>query len=80
MKVLHRDFFSFSVCIKAFSHCRPVLCVDGTFFTGKYKGHILTAIGMDSNNQIFPLAFAFLKSENTESWSWFFRHIKIAIV
>jgi hypothetical protein len=57
-----------------------VLFVDGTFFTSKYKGQILTAIGMDGNNQIVPLAFAFVESENTERWSWFFRHIKIAIV
>ena len=45
LKVLHRVFFSFGVCIEAFTHCRPVICVDGTFLTGKYKGQILTAIG-----------------------------------
>jgi hypothetical protein len=38
------------------------------------------AIGMDDDNQIVPLAFAFVESENTESWLWFFRHIKITIV
>ena len=80
VRVLHRVFFSFSVCIEAFSHCRPVLCVDGTFLTGKYKGQILTAIGQDGNNQLVPLAFAFVESENTESWLWFFRQLKIAIV
>jgi hypothetical protein len=52
VKVLHRVFFSFSICIKAFSHCRLVLCVDGTFLIGKYKGQILTDIGMDDNNQL----------------------------
>jgi hypothetical protein len=56
-----------------------VLSIDGTFLTGKYKGLILTAIGQDGNNQIVPLAFAFVESENTESWLWFFRQIKIAI-
>jgi hypothetical protein len=75
-KVLHRVFLSFSICIEACSHCRLVLCVDGTFLTSKYKGQILTAIGMDGNNQIVPLAFAFVESENTERWSWFFGHIK----
>ena len=57
-----------------------MLCVDGTFLTGQYKGQILTAIGMDGNNQIVPLAFAFVESENTESWLWFFRQLKISIV
>ena len=80
VRVLHRLFFSFGVCVEAFRYCRPVLCVDGTFLTGKYKGQILTAIGQDGNNQIVPLAFAFVESENTESWSWFFRQLKIGIV
>jgi hypothetical protein len=34
---------------------------------------------MDGNNQIVPLTFVFVESENTESCSWFFRRIKIAI-
>ena len=56
VRVLHRVFFSFNICIEAFRHCRPVLCVDGTFLTGKYKGQILTAIGQDGNNQLVTLA------------------------
>lgn len=80
VKVLHRLFFSFGVCIEAFSHCRPLLCVDGTFLTGKYKGQILTAIGTDGNNQILPLAFAFVEGETTESWLWFLRQLKVAVV
>jgi hypothetical protein len=35
---------------------------------------------MDDNYQIVTLAFAFVESENTESWLWFFRQQKIAIV
>ena len=80
MRVLHRVFFSFAVCIEAFRHCRPVICVDGTFLTGKYRGQILTAIGQDGNNQVVPLAFAFVESENIDSWTWFFRQLKIAVV
>jgi hypothetical protein len=80
VKVLEQVFFSFNICIEAFNYHRPVLCVDGTFLTGGYKGQILTANGQDGNNQIVPLAFAFVKTENTERWLWFFRQIKIAIV
>ena len=36
--------------------------------TGRYKGQILTAIGVDCNNQIVPLAFAFVENENLDSW------------
>jgi len=54
--------------------------VDGTFLTGKYKGQILTAIGVDANQQILPLAFAFVEGENKESWLWFLRHLKVGVV
>jgi hypothetical protein len=80
VRVLHRVFFAFSICIEAFMHYRPVMCVDGTFLTGRYKGQIPTAIGVDGNNRIVPLAFAFVESENTASWLWFFRQLKKSIV
>jgi hypothetical protein len=48
--VLQRSFLALGACIEAFKFCRPVICIDGTFFTGKYKGTILTAVAADSNN------------------------------
>nr|ABA95137.1 Transposable element protein, putative, MuDR [Oryza sativa Japonica Group] len=47
---------------------------------GKYRGQILTAIGCDGNNQVLPMAFAFVESENTESWYWFLERVHIAVV
>jgi hypothetical protein len=41
---------------------------------------MLTAIGVDGNNQLLPVAFAFVKSENTDSWYWFLERVKLAIV
>ena len=66
--------------IEAFKHCRPVLFVDGTFLTGMYKGQMLTCIGVDANNQVVPIAFAFVESGNAESWLWFLSLIKRAVV
>ena len=66
--------------IEAFKHCRPVLCVDGTFLTGMYKGQLLTCIGVDANDKIVPIAFAFVESENAESWLWFLSLIKWVVV
>ena len=37
-RVLRRAFWSFGCMIEAFKHCRPVLCVDGTFLTRMYEG------------------------------------------
>ncbi|CAN6224377.1 unnamed protein product [Urochloa humidicola] len=42
-RVFRRAFLSLGPCIESFKYCRPMLCVDGTFLTGKYKGQILTA-------------------------------------
>ena len=76
-KVLKRVFFSFGMCIEAFRHCPPVMFVDGTFLTGQYRGQILTAIGVDGNNQIIPLSMAFVEGENFPSWVWFLRQVKL---
>jgi hypothetical protein len=55
-KVLQRAFLALGPAIAAFKHCRPVICIDGTFLTRKYKGTILTAVAADGNNQLLPLA------------------------
>jgi hypothetical protein len=52
-QVLQRAFLALGPTIAAFKQCRPVICIDGTFLTGKYKGTILTAMAADGNNQLF---------------------------
>jgi hypothetical protein len=66
--VLQRSFLALGPCIEAFRHCRPVICIDGTFLTGKYKDTILTAVAAGGNNQLLPLAIASLEGENGASW------------
>ncbi|WVZ85630.1 hypothetical protein U9M48_032531 [Paspalum notatum var. saurae] len=46
-RVLRRAFFALAACINAFQDRRPVLCIDGTFLTGRYKGTMLIAIAAD---------------------------------
>ncbi|XP_047949661.1 uncharacterized protein LOC125195566 [Salvia hispanica] len=38
---------------------------------GQGKGILLTAIGLDPNDQIFPVAYGVVAIENTDTWSWF---------
>nr|KAJ0192986.1 hypothetical protein LSAT_V11C800412830 [Lactuca sativa] len=40
---------------------------------GPYPCQILTAVGLDSNNGIYPLAYAIVEIENCESWKWFLK-------
>jgi hypothetical protein len=41
---------------------------------------MLTAIAADGNNQLLPVAFAFVESENTDSWYWFLERVKLAVI
>src|SRR5438105_7949596 len=78
--VLQRVFFCLGACVRAFQYSLPVLYIDGTFLTEKYKDQILTAIGVDGNNQVLPIVFAFVENENTGSWYWFLEHVKRHVV
>jgi hypothetical protein len=53
--------------VAGFTHCRPIISVDGTFLTGKYKGTLMVVVGMTAETQLLPLAFALVKGENNES-------------
>ncbi|KAK1432978.1 hypothetical protein QVD17_09881 [Tagetes erecta] len=50
---------------------RDLLGLDGSFMKGPYPGQILTAVGVDSNNGIYPVAFAVVEAETLSSWTWF---------
>jgi hypothetical protein len=69
--VLMRTFWCFSQCVVSFAHYRPIISVDGTFLTGKYKGTAMVVVGMTVENQLLVLAFVLVEDENNESWLWF---------
>ena len=79
-RYLIRIFWSFGQCIEAFRHCSPVICVDVTFLSSKYQGTLLIAIIADANNQIIPLAYAVVESENNDSWLWFLTLVRTRII
>ncbi|CAN0928547.1 hypothetical protein LINGRAHAP2_LOCUS36562 [Linum grandiflorum] len=51
--------------------CRRFFALDGCFLKGEVPGMILSAVGKDGNNQMFPIAWAVVESENRSSWGWF---------
>jgi transposase-like protein len=57
--------------VVGFTHCKPIISVDGTFLTRKYKGMLMVAVGITAENQLLLLAFALVEGENNESWKWF---------
>lgn len=69
-------YVCFDACKRGFlSGCRGIIGLDGCFLKGLCKGELLAAIGRDANNQMFPLAWAVVKVENKDNWSWFLKKL-----
>jgi len=73
--VFQRMYVCFEACKKGFQHCRRFIGLDGCFLKTPQGGQLLTAVGRDPNDQIFPLAYAVVEAENKDSWVWFLRHL-----
>ncbi|XP_017604138.1 uncharacterized protein LOC108450882 [Gossypium arboreum] len=79
-RVFRRLFWTFDLCVRAFSHCKAVVQVDGTWLYGKYTQILLIAIAQDGNGNVLPIAFAIVESENSESWAYFIRNLQRHVV
>ncbi|GJX40968.1 calcium/proton exchanger [Tanacetum coccineum] len=69
-------FKRFYICFKGLKDgwldgCRRIIGLDGCFLKHTCRGELLTAMGRDANNQMYPIAWAVVKVENIENWSWF---------
>ena len=61
-------FMVLSASISGWQHCRPVISIDGTSLKNKYGSTLSSALTLDANDQIFPLAFCVVDSKNDSSW------------
>nr|GEV18010.1 elongation factor G, III-V domain-containing protein [Tanacetum cinerariifolium] len=48
--------------------CRKYSGLDGCFLKGMVKGMLLIAVCKDPNNQMYPLAWAFVETKSKSSW------------
>ena len=51
-------FWAFRSCIVGLKHYRLVISIDATHLYGKYKGKLIIAMVIDTNNKIYLPAFA----------------------
>ncbi|GJV95689.1 hypothetical protein Tco_1547266 [Tanacetum coccineum] len=71
-RVFKRIYICLGPLKKGFKACgRDLLGLDGAFMKGPYPGQLLTTVGLDGNNGIYPLAYAIVEKETTCSWIWF---------
>ena len=56
--VFNRIYVCCSSLRKGFlQRCRSFICLDGCFLKGPFGGQLLSTIGRDRNNQMFPIAW-----------------------
>jgi zinc finger SWIM domain-containing protein 3 len=65
-----RVFIAYDACATDLTHCRPLLGLDGTHLKTRYQGILLTAVAVDANGQLFPVAYAIVDAENDDNWLW----------
>ncbi|XP_057444916.1 uncharacterized protein LOC130737170 [Lotus japonicus] len=70
------EFKRFFVCLDAMKKgfvrgCRPWFGIDGCHLKGPYGGVLLSAMAVDGNKGMFPIAFAIVEIECKESWMFF---------
>jgi hypothetical protein len=74
--IFQRMYVSFAVMKKGFKEgCRLFIGLDGCHLKGPYRGQLLSAIGRDGNDNIYPIAVATVEQENNEAWSWFLKNL-----
>ncbi|KAL4570881.1 hypothetical protein LXL04_026545 [Taraxacum kok-saghyz] len=70
--VFEKMYVSFKGVVDGWlSGCRKVIGLDGCFLKCICRGQLLSAIGRDGNNQIYPIAWATVNVESKVTWKWF---------
>lgn len=71
-----RVYICFEACKKGFRDgCRTLIGLDGCHIKGPHPGQLLTAVGIDGNNGLFPIAYAVVEVENKSTWLWFLKFL-----
>lgn len=70
-------YMSLDACKRGFlKGCRPLIYLDGCHIKTKFGGQILTAVGIDPNDCIYPIALAVVETKSLSSWRWFLQTLK----
>ncbi|GJW55707.1 heat stress transcription factor B-4-like protein [Tanacetum coccineum] len=71
-KVFQRIYVCLGALKLGFRACRrDLLGLDGASIKGSFPDQVLVAVGLDSNNRIYPLAYALVEAKSKSSWCWF---------
>ncbi|XVF67888.1 hypothetical protein PTKIN_Ptkin10aG0158200 [Pterospermum kingtungense] len=66
-RLFQRMYVCLDTLKKGFKACNPLISLDGCFLKGYYGGQLFVVVGIDANDCIYPIAYAAVESENSES-------------
>jgi hypothetical protein len=70
-------YMSLDACKRGYlSGCRPLICLDGYHIKTKFGGQILTVVGIDPNDCIYPIALVAVEVESKVTWKWLLETLK----
>lgn len=55
--------------------CIKVIGIGGYFLKGTCRGELLSIVGRDTNNYIYPLVWGIVNVENKRKWKWLLDHL-----
>ncbi|KAL4325824.1 hypothetical protein GQ457_11G025620 [Hibiscus cannabinus] len=71
-RLFQRMYICLQACKQGFkAACRPIICLDGCHIKNYYGGFLLSAVGVDGNDSLYPICWAVVEAENESSWHWF---------
>ncbi|MQL97346.1 hypothetical protein Taro_030029 [Colocasia esculenta] len=79
-------FKRFFICFQTSAYgfkvgCRPMLFFDGTHIKQhRVQGVILAASALNSNNELFTIAYSIADLETYDNWVWFLQNLKRALL
>ncbi|XP_026379972.1 uncharacterized protein LOC113274796 [Papaver somniferum] len=74
-QTFERLFIAIGSCIEGYRLCRPMIFVDATFLTGRFRGTLMAATCLNGNQGFYALAFALVPGEDVDNWDWFMRNL-----
>ena len=70
-------FIAHEVSIIGFlSECRPAIAINSSHMSGSYGGALFSATSYVANDNMFPIAYGVMSSENYKDLNWFLQNLK----
>ncbi|XP_026378200.1 uncharacterized protein LOC113272603 [Papaver somniferum] len=60
----------------SYKYLRPMIYLDVTFITGRFKGGLLATTCVNGNNGFYPYDFSLIHVEDKANWEWFLNNPK----